>query len=149
MALLKYTKYNFVTYTNSTSKNHEQGSFYELNTYYLNPPFQRHLLFKCHRNGRQLSQKWKGIVWKSVLPATINCSPHGPHSHTLTLGVISLRVWEAQWGRIHYIKSPSNALVTFLLIGRDSNNCITKIQILIENYSSIFGTALINLKNFF
>ena len=82
-----------------------RGSVYEWNNYYLHHPFQRHLLFKCHRNGRQLSQKLKGSVPKNVLPATINCLPHSSHSHTLNLWVISLRMLEVYNWWIHYIKS--------------------------------------------
>ena len=68
----------------------------------------------CHQSSRMYEQSWqqcfpkdsgKEVFRKSVLPATINFSPYSPHSHTLTLGVISLRVWEVHFGRIHFIKS--------------------------------------------
>ena len=41
-------------------------------------------------------------------------------------------------------ESPCTSIIS--LIGRDSNICITKLQILMENVCSIFSTALFNLK---
>ena len=52
----------------------------------------------CLRSGKE-------VFKKSVLPATINCSPHSPQTPTLTLWVISFRVWVVHRGRIHYIES--------------------------------------------
>ena len=47
----------------------------------------------------------KGVFRKNVLPEPINLSPYSLHSQTLTLGVISLRVFEVHCGRMHYVKS--------------------------------------------